>query len=78
MILAMDEGFRIFVEQNAGLISFVLILVTILKGLALWRAAQLNQKWWFIAILFINSLGILEIVYLQLISKKYTVEIKES
>ncbi|MDP2705215.1 MAG: DUF5652 family protein [Patescibacteria group bacterium] len=73
----MDEGFRIFIEQNAGLISFVLILITILKGLALWKAAQLNQKWWFIAILFINSLGILEIVYLLLISKKYTVEIKE-
>jgi len=77
MIFAMDEGFRIFIEQNAGLISFVLILITILKGLALWKAAQLNQKWWFIAILFINSLGILEIVYLLLISKKYTVEIKE-
>lgn len=77
MILAMDEQLRIFLEQNAGLITFVLILITILKGLALWKAAQLNQKWWFMAILFINSLGILETVYLLFVSKKYTVEIKQ-
>jgi hypothetical protein len=34
------------------------------KGLALWRAAKRGDMWWFIAFLFINTLGILEIVYL--------------
>lgn len=34
------------------------------KGLALWRAAQNKQKGWFIALLVINTAGILEIVYL--------------
>jgi len=40
------------------------------KGLALWRSAQNNQKQWFIAILILNTVGILEIVYLFGFSKK--------
>jgi len=42
------------------------------KGLALWRAAQLKQRNWFIVILVLNSitLGILEIIYLFRFSKK--------
>lgn len=36
----------------------------VLKGFALWYAARGNQKGWFIALLIINTLGILEIVYL--------------
>lgn len=35
-----------------------------LKGFALWHAARHEQKWWFIALLVINTLGILEIIYL--------------
>lgn len=38
------------------------------KGLALWRAAQNKQKGWFIALLVINTAGILEIVYLLFFS----------
>lgn len=34
------------------------------KGLALWRAAKRGDMWWFIAFLFINTLGILEIIYI--------------
>ena len=42
------------------------------KGLALWRAAQLKQRNWFIVILVLNSitLGLLEIVYLLRFAKK--------
>ena len=47
------------------------------KGLALWRAASLEQKGWFIAILLVNTLGILEIIYLFLISKNYKVAVVE-
>lgn len=36
------------------------------KGWALWRAAHNEQIGWYIAILLINSLGILPIVYLLL------------
>ncbi len=34
------------------------------KGIALWYGAKNTQRNWFIVILVINSLGILEIIYL--------------
>ena len=40
------------------------------KGFALWRAARGKQKYWFIAILLLNSLGLLEIIFLAFFQKK--------
>lgn len=34
------------------------------KGLALWHAAKSNERWWFLVLLIVNTMGILEIVYL--------------
>ncbi len=34
------------------------------KGWALWRAAKNDSRGWFIALLLINTMGILEILYL--------------
>lgn len=56
-------------------IALALIWTLVWKGLALWRSAALQQKWWFIAILVVNTLGILEIIYIFLVAKKYKVEI---
>ena len=39
------------------------------KYRALWHAAKNDEKWWFIALLVINTLGILEIIYLYFLSK---------
>jgi len=39
------------------------------KGTALWHASRRNQGWWFIAMLLLNTAGILEIVYLFAIAK---------
>lgn len=41
------------------------------KGLALWRAARLKQVGWYIALIIINTLGVLEIIYLIATRKKY-------
>ncbi|HSX40600.1 MAG TPA: DUF5652 family protein, partial [Candidatus Saccharimonadales bacterium] len=50
---------------------FVLLLWTLLwKGLALWRAANLKQRNWFVVILIVNTIGILEIIYLFGFAKK--------
>ena len=38
------------------------------KGWALWKAARQNQKWWFIPLLVVNTLGILEILYIYVFS----------
>ena len=43
------------------------------KGLALWRAALLRHKCWFIVLLVVNTLGLLEIFYLFFISRRYKV-----
>lgn len=53
----------------------VIILILVIwslawKGLALWRAARHEEKKWFIAILILNTLGILDILYLYVFSKK--------
>ena len=39
------------------------------KYRALWKAAHLGDKKWFIALLIINTLGILEILYIYTFSK---------
>ena len=53
-----------------GLLGFVLlILVIVLKGLALWQAAKRGEKWWFIAMLVINTAGLLELIYLIFFAK---------
>lgn len=54
-----------------GLLFAVLIVWTLVwKGLALWRAAKHSHKVWFIALLLINTAGILEILYIYFFSKK--------
>jgi len=40
------------------------------KGMALWKAGRNSQKGWFVALLVINTLAILEIIYIFYFSKK--------
>lgn len=40
------------------------------KGLALWRSVKQEQKNWFIALLVIQTAGILDIVYLFFFAKE--------
>jgi len=56
-------------------LALAIIWSLVWKGLALWKSAGLRQKYWFIVILLINTLGILEIIYLYFIARKYKVEI---
>lgn len=51
----------------------ILILVAIefiLKGMALYRSARNGQTYWFVALLVINTLGILPLIYLIWFSKQ--------
>ena len=48
-----------------GLFVCVLMIWSFVwKGIALWRAAQSGDKRWFVVLLLVNSLGILEIIYI--------------
>jgi hypothetical protein len=55
-------------------VSPVLILVAAVwslfwKGLALWHAGRRGQPWWFIILLLVNTVGILELIYLFFVLK---------
>lgn len=76
----MKNGARI--EQQSPFIVALIIIVIIWsffwKGVALWRAGELKQKKWFIAIFIYtllypilpNDLGIIEIAYLFMFAKR--------
>lgn len=51
-------------------LPLLVILDVTLRGFALWRAARANQQWWFIALLVLNTMGILPAVYLFLIEPR--------
>lgn len=67
---------------DAQLVSFlnnprVLSVLTVLaiwsliwKGIALWKAARKTDKVWYVALLVVNTVGILEILYIYFFSKK--------
>lgn len=61
------------INTSQGL-SILLFLATIWavpwKGIALWKAAKNDSKAWFIVLLLINTLAILEILYIFIFSKK--------
>lgn len=51
-------------------LAILYIWSLIWKGLALWRASKNNQRNWFIAILALNTVGVIEIIYLFFFAKK--------
>lgn len=56
-----------------ALISIGIIWSIPWKGVALWKAARLSHKKWFIALLILNTFAILEIIYIFFVAKKYMV-----
>ena len=52
------------------LLSLVVIWELGWKGLALWRAGCNNQGVWFVVLLLVNTLGLLEIIYLLAFQRK--------
>ncbi len=46
------------------LITALILTILALKGFSLWYAARAGQRNWFIALLVLNTFGILEVVYL--------------
>jgi hypothetical protein len=52
------------------LLTLIIVWSLFWKGLALWKSAQQKHKAWFIVLLIVNTVGILEILYLYIFSKK--------
>lgn len=54
---------------NSNWLYLVLLWVLPWKGVALWKAARNSHKKWFVALLIVNTLALLEIVYIFYFSK---------
>ena len=54
-----------------GVIVFLAVLAWSLywKGMALWKAAHKGDKKWFVALLIVNTAGVLDLLYLYVFSK---------
>jgi ABC-type nickel/cobalt efflux system permease component RcnA len=61
-----------FLSVWGPIIGIWALVAIALKGYALWNAAKRNEMWWFIALLVINTLGILELIYIIFVLKKLT------
>lgn len=65
--VALQLGVPLMVVTTA--IALVAIWTLVWKAVALWKSARKNQPIWFILLLVINTLGILEILYIFIFSK---------
>ena len=66
-------------EKLSAFSPWIVILILVLvawslawKGVALWKSARNDQTAWFVVMLIVNTLGILEIIYIFAFSKKQT------
>jgi hypothetical protein len=65
-------------SANEGILFFLITLWSIAwKGVSLWKAAKADSKPWFIVLLVLNTAGLLDILYIFLISKRKK-EVKEN
>ena len=62
--LFVPQAYTIMLPVPPAVLVIAVIWTLALKAFALWYAARGGQKTWFVALLLVNTLGILEIAYL--------------
>src|SRR3989344_8519684 len=71
--LGVSSLLQTYLGIPVGLITTLLIIITawslVWKGIALWKSSKNNHLIWFVVLLVINTLGILEILYIYVFSK---------
>lgn len=63
------EYFGIPILVVVIIIAIIGIWTIAWKGIALWKSARKNQLTWFIILLLVNTIGILEILYIYVFSE---------
>lgn len=68
----MWHNYPVFALSPDMKILLILLIVwsLIWKGIALWKAARNSHTAWFVIMLIVNTVGILEIIYIFGFSKK--------
>lgn len=66
-----DNSFSLLQTNSQYMFLFFILVLweLVWKGIALWKAAKESQKYWFIAMLVLNTAGILPILYIFLFKK---------
>lgn len=67
------EAWGTVVAGVAGMTTLVIAVIAwtlVWKGLAMWRAARSGAKIWFVVLLLVNTVGILDIIYYFYVNKK--------
>lgn len=67
------EAWGTIVASIAGMTTLLIVVLAwtfVWKGLALWRAARSGAKVWFIVLLLVNTVGLLDILYYFYIHQK--------
>lgn len=63
-------NFQSFLMDHSLAFALLIAWSIACKGFALWKAGKNNSPIWFIILLLVNTLGILEIIYLFAIKNK--------
>ena len=59
-----------YLMGNSWVIWLLLVWLMPWKGVALWKAARNTHKKWFVVLLILNTMAILEILYIFFYSKR--------
>ena len=65
-----------FFPENKWVYLPVIALELIMKGFALWKAAKKDHKYWFVALLVLNPVGVLPVIYLLFFADRARAETK--
>lgn len=59
--------------QYWWLLAILVLWSIIWKGIALWKSARDGSKVWFVIMLIVNTVGILEIIYIFAVSRSKSI-----
>lgn len=63
------QQFIAYYQQHEFVFLILVLWSLVWKGLALWKAGRNNDPVWFVVMLVVNLLGVLEILYIFIFSK---------
>jgi hypothetical protein len=68
----------VFAHHPAQWLIALIIVEGVLKSIALWKAARNNQLYWFIALVIVNSVGVVPLIYIYFFQKNVNKKSKTS
>lgn len=70
MFLGQGQNYFLINILHSPLLPILLGWEIVWKSIALWKAARNNQLYWYIAVVILNTVGILPIIYILFFQKE--------